>query len=370
MLTTFLFTAVCFLAYSNGANDNFKGVATLYGSDTTNYKTAIIWGTCCTFLGSCCSLFLAEMLLKSFSGKGLVPVALVESEQFLFAVATGAGATVLVATLTGMPISTTHGLVGALVGAGFVASGGEINYLTILNTFFIPLLISPLVALCLGALLYTFFHVVRIRCGVNKEYCLCIGDKVIAIPQPVTESLHVDVTHRNMEITVDAQTQCAQQYVGQFFGVHLQQIIDGLHFLSAGLVSFARGLNDTPKIAALLIVVPAIDMSWGITSVAVTMALGGIINARRVAETMGHKITDMNHGQAVSANLATAFLVIVASRYGMPVSTTHVSVGSLFGIGVVSRSAHYRSIGAILLAWIFTLPCAGFLAALSYISLP
>ena len=78
---------MCFLAYSNGANDNFKGVATLYGSQTTSYTTAIRWGTACTFLGSVCSLFFAYALLHSFSGKGLVPTDLVGSEAFLLAVA-------------------------------------------------------------------------------------------------------------------------------------------------------------------------------------------------------------------------------------------------------------------------------------------
>ena len=73
MLVLALFLATLFLAYSNGANDNFKGVATLFGSQTTNYKVAIWWATITTFAGSVCSIFLAQTLLKNFSGKGLVP---------------------------------------------------------------------------------------------------------------------------------------------------------------------------------------------------------------------------------------------------------------------------------------------------------
>ncbi len=88
------------------------------------------------------------------------------------------------------------------------------------------------------------------------------------------------------------------------------------------------------------------------------MALGGLINARRVAETMSHKITELSHGQGLAANLSTALLVVFASKFGMPVSTTHVSVGSLFGIGLSSGQAHYRMIGTILLSWLLTLPCA------------
>src|SRR2546425_7612606 len=116
MLVTLIFLAVCFLAYSNGANDNFKGVASLFGSRTFGYRTAISWATVATFAGSVAALFLAQTLLKKFSGKGLVPDALIASPQFVLAVAFGAGATVILATLLGFPISITHGLTGALVG--------------------------------------------------------------------------------------------------------------------------------------------------------------------------------------------------------------------------------------------------------------
>ncbi len=85
-MTIFLIIAVAFLAYSNGANDNFKGVASLFGSRTTSYRTAITWGTLTTFAGSVSSIFVAQSLLKKFSGKGLVPDALVGSEYFLLAV--------------------------------------------------------------------------------------------------------------------------------------------------------------------------------------------------------------------------------------------------------------------------------------------
>src|SRR5437016_1545818 len=128
MLVCALFLATCFLAYSNGANDNFKGVASLFGSSTCGYKTAITWATATTFAGSITAIFLAQSLLKKFSGKGLVPDTLVGSEQFILAVAIGAGLTVILATLTGFPISTTHGLTGAIIGCGLVAVGNGVNF--------------------------------------------------------------------------------------------------------------------------------------------------------------------------------------------------------------------------------------------------
>ena len=105
-----LCVATLFLAYSNGANDNFKGVATLFGSGTANYRRAIAWATITTLAGSLCSLLLAAALVRSFSGKGLVPDEIAGTTGFLLAVAIGAGLTVMLATLTGFPISTTHSL--------------------------------------------------------------------------------------------------------------------------------------------------------------------------------------------------------------------------------------------------------------------
>src|SRR5260370_10213829 len=103
-----LFLATCLLPYSNGANDNFKGVASLFGSRTCNYRTAISWATVTTFAGSIMSIFLAQTMLKKFSGKGIVSDHFVGSEYFLIAVAIAAGLTVIIATLTAFPISTTH----------------------------------------------------------------------------------------------------------------------------------------------------------------------------------------------------------------------------------------------------------------------
>src|ERR1051325_8278036 len=103
MILFLLFIATLFVAYSNGANDNFKGVATLFGSGTTNYRRAIWWATVTTFAGSACSLLLAQTLVKNFAGKGLVPDALTASPNFLLSVALAAGLTVIIATVASFP---------------------------------------------------------------------------------------------------------------------------------------------------------------------------------------------------------------------------------------------------------------------------
>jgi inorganic phosphate transporter, PiT family len=109
-----------------------------------------------------------------------------------------------------------------------------------------------------------------------------------------------------------------------------------------------------------------LDIKIAMLLVAAVMALGGWLNARKVGETMSQKITKMNHGQGFTANLVTSLLVTTASYHGLPVSTTHVSVGSLFGIGTVNRTANLKTVGSILLSWVLTLPTAAILSAVTY----
>lgn len=304
--------AVALVAYANGANANFKGVASLFGSGTTSYRTAVNWAAITTAAGSVAALFLAATMLKAFSGKGLVPAALIAQPAFLFSVAAGAGVANLLATRLGFPVSTTHMLMGGLLGAGLVANAGSVHAATLWANFAKPMLLSPMIAVLAGGLIYVVLKILRLALD------------------------------------------------------HRTRTLDALHFLSAGAVCFARGLNDTPKMAALLIGVHWLGTSSGMLLVAAAMAAGGLISARQVAETLAHKITGMNPGQGFAANLATALLVTTASLHGLPVSTTHVSVGALLGIGITTRQAKWRTVIPVLTAWVVSLPCAAVLAALIY----
>jgi inorganic phosphate transporter, PiT family len=367
MTLALLFLATCFLAYSNGANDNFKGVASLFGSRTCNYRTAISWATVITFAGSIMSIWLAQSLLTKFSAKGIVPDQFVGSQYFLLAVAIGAGLTVIIATLTGFPISTTHALTGAIIGCGLVAVGSQVNLSALSKGFILPLLLSPVLAMAVAAALYILFHALRVATRTTKEWCICVGteEKVVPIPQLWSVLALRSVTSA-ITLTIDEQQHCRERYTGSLLGIGSQQIMDAGHFLSAGTVSFARGLNDTPKIVALLLLWKGPDIRWGFAAIAVAMAIGGLLNARKIAETMSSKITAMNHGQGFTANLTTAILVVSASLFGLPVSTTHVSVGSLFGIGLTTGKANFRMMSAIVLSWLITLPCAAILAGSAY----
>ena len=349
VLTLFLFTAVCFVAFTNGANANFKGVASLYGSGTTSRRMALAWGTATTFAGSLAAMFLAGGMLQKFSGRGIVSDSLARSPDFLTAVAIGAALTSFLATRLGFPVSTTHALVGALTGAGLVgdwlgdtslAAAGLIEagitdaavldvaaptaagldagraegvrFSALGKQFFYPLLLSPLLAVVLGATVYAALRWLRWA------------------PDQRSKPL------------------------------------DSFHFLSTGAASFARGLNDTPKMAALLSVAPGVEIHWAFMAVASAILLGGWLDAKNVAETLAKKVTGMNPGQGFAASLVTAGLVTTASLHGWPVSTTHVSVGALTGMGASARQARWRKVVEILLAWVSTVPCAAILAGLAF----
>ena len=332
--------AVLFLAYSNGANDNFKGVATLFGSGTATYRTALGWATLTTLAGSLLALWLAGGLVRTFVGKGLVPDDVVEQHAFQLAVSLGAALTVMLATWTGMPVSTTHALTGGLLGAGLVAAGGDVHLMPLGKSLILPLLFSPVIAVLLTVVLYPLFSWGRRVCGVTRSTCICVGTVYEDVEAQSDGSLRLVRTKTTVAVAQPAA--CVERYQGRMLGVEAGPALDGLHLLSGGAVGFARGLNDTPKIVALLLAANALGANGsvlGCVLVAGAMAVGGMLNARQVAETMSRKITRMNPGQGFTANLVTSALVAGASRLGLPVSTTHVAVGSLFGIGLVNRTA-------------------------------
>ncbi|HSF49035.1 MAG TPA: inorganic phosphate transporter, partial [Burkholderiales bacterium] len=327
-----------------------------------DYHKALWWAI---LAGSIAALFLATKLISIFQGNGVVPAFLTQSQPFLTAVILGAALTVFLAAKSGIPISTTHSLTGALFGGGFVAAGFQLGFYTLLTNFFLPLLVSPLLAVILAIFGCPLLSRVLRTAGFSKETCVCVGSE--AVPRAVTpEGIVMSESMTGLRVIVGNEVACAKPFSGTWFGLNGQKVLDIGHFLSAGAVSFARGLNDTPKIVALGLVAGALDLTWSIVLVAAIMALGGLINARKVADTVSKRITDMDPDQGFLANLVTSFLVIFSSMWGLPVSTTHVSCGALFGIGVANGQARWNVIRTILLAWLLTLPTAALLAGLIY----
>ena len=353
-----LIFAVGLMSFANGATDNFKGVATLWGAGRTTYRRAIAWATVFTLLGSLTAIWLGTALAAKFSGAQLLVSTTVNQLPFLNAVALGAGATVLLAARLGLPISTTHSLAGALVGAGLAAVGfSHMRFAALGRGAVLPLLFSPIIALVLtmGAKL------LAIRIRWRERDCICVDQPRTAAIVSINSSMYEIVAAPPIvrwAPTIECETGA------EIF--HLS-VADGLHWFSSAAVSFARGLNDTPKIAALLLVAAGASVKLDYIFVALAITAGGALGATRVAQTMSKKITPMVSSEAVTANLVAAVLVTLASPFGLPVSTTHVTSGGIFGIGLLRRQeADWSKVRDILLSWAATLPLGAVMASLIY----
>ncbi len=346
------------LSFANGANDNFKGVATLWGAGRGSYRRALAWATTFTFLGALAAGWAASGLAAKFNGSNLVGKEIFTQTPFLAAVALAAAATVLLASRLGLPVSTTHALVGALAGSGVAAAGfAQVKFAALASGVVLPLLFSPVVALALTLAVYPL----AAKLAGGRD-CVCLD-------QPQSVALATNASFSGAAALVEAPpavrwaraTDCETGGEAARFN-----ITDALHWLSGAAISFARGLNDTPKIAAVLLVLPAAGTAGAKGNyllVALAMAAGGLVGAARVAHTMSKKITPMATDQAVAANLVAATLVMLASPLALPVSTTHVTSGGLFGIGLLRRKeADWRRVRDIVLSWLGTLPLSAALA--------
>lgn len=358
-LSVFLIVAAATLAYANGANDNVKPFATLVAGGTMSIGQAIRWATVSQLAGSAASLALAGGLVRNFSGKGLVGLEVVGMPVFLLAVAVGAASAVLIATRLALPISTTHALVGGLVGAGLVLSGSPLAWSALFSAFLLPLLLSPLLAFGLTLVLYPLARRARLAWGVTAASRVVVAE---AYEPLVLYDKGEVAAARRLRLTHESDARVVPSAASVTLGA--RSTVAALHRFSASGLGFARGLNDTPKIFALLVAAHGVPPMAGLVGVGVLMAIGGVVQGQRVAETMGHKIASMNEGQGFVTNLTGTLLVLGASVLGSPVSTTHVTNGAIFGISVWSDTKNPTMIRSILLAWVATLPLAGAVAAL------
>ena len=306
------------MAYAEGANDVSKVVATLIGSGITSYRRAILFGTVCTSVGALAAAVLAEEVMVTLT-KGLVVSTAPVNETFGLAALLGAMCWVLVATRIAMPVSSSHAIVGSILILGvFVFGPSQIRWDAVWQRVFLPMAGSPLIAVPLAFVLY---------------HALAPLARYISLAR--------------------------------------------LHWFSAGAASFARGVNDAPKIAALgAFFYLTGEMSWSRSElvllfavVATGMALGSLVAGKRVTETLAKGITPMDNVEGLAANATTAFLVISASRLGLPVSITHVISTSIIGIGALRhvRFVSWSTVNRMALAWFITLPTSGILATVSYL---
>lgn len=328
---------VALLAWANGANDVSKGVATLTGGGLASARRAVVWGTVWTAAGGIAAIFWGSRLVTTFS-RGYLGSGFDVDVAFIAGTLTGAASWVLLASRVGLPVSTTHALLGGLVGAALTSGGWQnLNVAAVISKALLPLLLSPLLAVLLCTL-------------------LVLGGAVFALRsrRAGVRSPEADAPRSDRALPWTA-----------------------LHWLSAAATSFARGLNDVPKLAAFLVLAlsltsqeTAADVARiGPPMVAVTliMSLGGLWGGYRVLHVLAYRITPLDAKRGCFANAATSALVLLASPFGLPVSTTHVSTGALIGVRLNGghRPANADALMSVLWAWLATLPFSAAVSALT-----
>lgn len=352
--------AVAGVAFLNGANDVSRSIATLVGAGVHDYRKATLLGTIATTVGAALAGWLAWRMVTAFT-QGWFADSVSLSPTFALAVPLAAILWLSLVTRLGIPVSTTHSLVGALLGSGIIAYGAShVVWQKVATRILLPLAVSPLVALAIALALYCLLG----RLGAENP-CLCVGTAVPELDAEAKGEVIAQVAARRVSVFV-ASAQTCRQFLQARFGI----TADHVHIVSAVLIAVARALNDAPKIVALGVLVMnnhhASLPIFGI--VAVAMGLGSWLASYQVTQTLAEKVTHFDHRSGLAANLTISLLVSVCANLGLPVSTTHVSGGAIIGAGISKgvRSVYWDMVLNIVLAWCVTLPMCALTAAALY----
>jgi PiT family inorganic phosphate transporter len=312
-----VFTAVAF-DFTNGFHDTANSIATSVSTRAMSPRMAVIMAASLNFLGAFLSLSVAATIAKGIVDSGSVTLLTV------FAGLIGAIAWNLATWWLGLPSSSSHALIGGMVGAT-LASGGEVIWSGLLDKVVIPALIAPVLAmLAAGLAILTAYRV------VGRQS-----------PGVVTR------------------------------GFRLGQLA------SSSLFSLSHGTNDAQKTMGIIFLAlvangelsPDADIPvWVIVSSATAIALGTYFGGWRIVRTMGSRIIKMDPPQGFAAQSAGAAVILAASHVGFPLSTTHVMSGGIMGAGAAKRLSAVRwgVAGNIAVAWVLTLPCSAAVGALTY----
>jgi PiT family inorganic phosphate transporter len=408
--TTFLAIAVIFglfMTWGIGANDVANALGTSVGSGAITVRTAIIIAAIFEFLGAA---FAGGHVTKTIR-KGIIDPTLVADrpEILVFgmlAALLAAAIWLMIASIKGWPVSTTHAIVGALVGFGIAGIGIEAVNWGMIGQIAASWVISPLIGGVLAFALVISIQRLILRADKPLEsairwvpaYAFLVGF-VMALVTLFKGLKHLDLDLSiPMSFVLAAGFGLAVALGGRFLVnrvkidpaadrdfqfTNVERIFVPLMIFTACAMAFAHGSNDVangigPLAAVLALVRSGGDVSqaaalpiWVLVLGGCGIVLGLATYGYRVMQTIGKKITELTPSGGFCATMAAAATVVLASRTGMPVSTTHIAVGAVMGVGLARGFAalDLRVIGSIFIAWVVTLPVGGILAALLFFTL-
>jgi PiT family inorganic phosphate transporter len=389
-----------FMAWGIGANDVANAMGTSVGSKAITIKQAILIAIVFEFAGA----FLAGGEVTATIRKGIIdPSALSGTPELLvfgmLASLLAAGLWLLVASIKGWPVSTTHSIVGAIVGFAAVGVGVEAVAWGKVGTIAASWVVSPLLAGSIAFALYkTVQHWIHDTDNPFQQskrvvpfYIFLVGF-IISMVTLVKGLKHIglDISFQQ-SIWMSLISGIIIMFVGIYFvnRVHADpETSDEVHFanvekvfavlmvFTACAMAFAHGSNDVanaigPLAAIYSVVSSAGEIAAKATVPAWILLIGGlgivvglVTYGHRVIATVGTGITQLTPSRGFAATLAAATTVVVASGTGLPISTTHTLVGAILGVGLAvgRESLNYRQVGAIFMSWLVTLPAG---AALS-----
>jgi PiT family inorganic phosphate transporter len=406
----FIALAVVFGVYMTwgiGANDVANAMGTSVGSGAISIKQAILIAAIFEFAGA----FIAGGNVTATIRKGIIdPAAVVNSPEILvygmLAALLAAAIWLMIATTRGWPVSTTHSIVGAIIGFAVAGIGVDSVAWGKVSQIAASWVVSPLIGgiiafilmLSIRRLILDTEHPFESAKRWGPAYVFLVGFTISLV------TLFKGLSHLNIDLSVNMSFVVAGlfglglAFVGwlmirrvvvdpgadkDFHYASVEKVFIPMMLFTACAMAFAHGSNDVangigPMAAVVSIVqsggevaqkasLPLWILVLGGTGIVVGLATMGY----RVMQTIGTNITELTPSRGYCATLAAAATVVLASRTGLPVSTTHIAVGAVIGVGLARGigAIDMRVIGGIVVSWVVTLPAGGILAALFFFTL-
>lgn len=389
-----------FMAWGVGANDVANAMGTSVGSKAITIKQAIIIAVIFEFLGA----WLAGGEVTATIRGGIIDANLLEANpQYLvygmLSALLAAGIWLMVASARGWPVSTTHSIVGAIVGFAAVGLGVEAVAWGKVGQIASSWVVSPLIAGTIGYMLFKSVHHLIFESSdpfaaakrYVPGYVFLVGFIVsmvtltkglshvglhLTFGQSLLLSILLGVLIMGLGVIMQRRIKYTKNANDHFGYANVERVFGVLMIFTACAMAFAHGSNDVANAVGPLAAVISVVRSEGMIDSAAlvpwwVLVLGGggivvglVTYGHKVIATVGTGITELTPSRGFAATLAAASTVVVASGTGLPISTTHTLVGAVLGVGLARGMAalNLRVIGTIVISWLITLPAGAGLA--------